>query len=1244
MLRNLLLTIGIVLVANLVALPQASGTLQGKVIDKTTNEELPFVNVVLEIDGYQQSGASSDINGKYVIKPIPPGKYDVRASFVGYQDLLIRGIQINANQTRFFDLEMVTSAEQLDEVVIIDYIVPLIDKDKTVSGGTVTQEEIQKMPNRSVGAIAATIGGVFSRDGEAGNIRGARTADTRYYIDGMPVIGSLSLPQSAIAQQSVILGGLPAQYGDATGGVVEVTTRGPSRKFGAGVEIETSEFLDPFGYNRVGLNLNGPIFRKKTDEPGRKGESLLGYFIGGDFTYRRDGRPYSGDMYTAEDDYITYLQNNPLRVSGLESGGTFLNGEYTRMSDLKKIKTTENTSRYNVNLSGKIDVRTGPTVNLTFGGQFNYNKGRGYNHRGSMFNYDKNSMYFSQTWRVFGRFTQRFPTDPHSTSLVKNVYYTIQADYQRVSGSTHDPDHKEDLFKYGHIGSFTSHFAKNYTLGSDTIGGQYYEDVYIMDNYYDTLYTFTPGSENPYVSNYTSTYYSLYPDPQNADQVQLGGGALNGQVPPRAYDMFDLPGRNQVGSSEYNNSQISVNATGSMDIGNHELKFGIQYEQRANRSYAVGPTGLWTLMDGLTNWHILELDVNDPIFVYRDGVFQDTIEYHRKYDPLKHNDKIFDMELRRKLGLDVEGTDYIIIQSYDYNTHSIQYFDENNVSHTVSVGEDLFDLSMFSPDELLNDGNWLVSPIGYDYSGEKLKSNPSFEDFFYDYEYRHGDTSRKIYNRSIGAFQPIYMAGFIQDKFTFKDLIFNIGVRVDRFDANQTVLKDPYLLYPARTISEVSANTIDGKPHPDNMGSDYIVYVDQVKDPTKIMGYRDGDTWYNREGTEIQDPNILAGPSGISPYLVDPNLSTSSLMKSFEDYNPQINVMPRISFSFPISDVALFFAHYDVLTQRPTSNVFSDPRVYLFFNNIGGTINNPNLKPSKTIDYELGFQQKLSPTSSLKFVAFYREMRDMIQIYRFTGAYPKDYTSYNNIDFGTVKGMTIQYDLRRTNNARISAYYTLQFANGTGSSTTTAAALVASGLPNLRTTYPLGWDRRHSFNVFFDYRYGRGTDYNGPVIKRDKKGKAPVQLLNNMGLSMTLTGGSGTPYTRSRNIYSQLSGGTRLLQGTYFGSRLPWQFRMDIRVDKDIPLTLGKGDDPRQGNLNIYFSINNVLNTKNVMNVYPATGNPDDDGYLAAPEWQREINEKLDPQAYRDMYAIFIDRPWHYSSPRTIHFGLIFNF
>ena len=291
MLRNLLLTIGIILTANVLVFSQVTiGTLKGKVIDKTTKEPLPFVNIVVELGGEQKNGTTTDFDGNYLIKPIDAGKYDVKASYVGYKPLMIRGVVIFGNQIRFMDIEMQSSAEQLDVVEIIDYEVPLISKDQTQSGGTVTKDDIDKMPNRSVDGIAATVGGVFSRDGERGNVRGARADGTIYFIDGMRVRGSRALPLSAIEQQTVILGGLPAQYGDATGGIIEVTTRGPSRKFGLGAELETSQFLDAFGYNRVGLNLNGPIFSKKDDQ-GNKTKALLGYFIAGDFIHRQDGNP-----------------------------------------------------------------------------------------------------------------------------------------------------------------------------------------------------------------------------------------------------------------------------------------------------------------------------------------------------------------------------------------------------------------------------------------------------------------------------------------------------------------------------------------------------------------------------------------------------------------------------------------------------------------------------------------------------------------------------------------------------------------------------------------------------------------------------------------------------------------------------------------------------------------------------------------------------------------------------------------
>ena len=437
------------------------------------------------------------------------------------------------------------------------------------------------------------------------------------------------------------------------------------------------------------------------------------------------------------------------------------------------------------------------------------------------------------------------------------------------------------------------------------------------------------------------------------------------------------------------------------------------------------------------------------------------------------------------------------------------------------------------------------------------------------------------YTRQMAAFEPIYTAGYIQDKFAFRDLIFNIGLRVDRFDANQSVLKDPFLLFPAYSVGESGSGQVQAQypdlnmDHPDNIGDDYIIYVNNATVPTDITGYRNEFTWYNADGVEIQDPSVLGSEAG--PLLVDQSQQRSDQidMRSFKDYDPQWSVMPRISFSFPISDEALFFAHYDVLTQRPLNSVQADVSSYYFLDNIGYRINNPNLKPTKTIDYELGFQQKLSNKSSLKLTAFYREMRDDIQVYRFTRAYPREYTSYNNIDFGTVKGLTVTFDLRRLNsNIRLNASYTLQFAEGTGSSTTTAAALVASGLPNLRTTSPLAWDRRHNFNISIDYRYSEGKNYNGPTI-------GTSQILKNTGVNFTVTGGSGTPYTAQENIMAYNSGGTRELKGTINGSRLPAQFRVDMRLDKEFHPKWGKNN--KEVFFDVYLVILNLFDTENIL-------------------------------------------------------------
>ena len=699
-------------------------------------------------------------------------------------------------------------------------------------------------------------------------------------------------------------------------------------------------------------------------------------------------------------------------------------------------------------------------------------------------------------------------------------------------------------------------------------------------------------------------------------------------------NIFAAVGNRPNGYAENVSDQIAVNASFAADFGNHEIQLGLQYQQRKSSGYGNTGSLLWEAMRGLTNAQLHDLNLAHPEPIYRDNVFMDTINYARNYVPILQRN--FDINLRKKLGLPVDGSDWIDMYSYDFAKNSINYYDKNMQLHTITPNEQLLSMDMFSAEEVLNNGAPIVGYYGYDYTGKKSSGNVSFDDFFTQQD------ANGNYTRAIGPYQPIYIAGYIQDKFAFKDLIFNIGVRVDRFDANQPVLKDPYLFYPAKTVGEVTQLNGTTVTHPAGMGSDYVVYVDDASNPTAITGYRTGNVWYNAEGSPITDPvRILDRGNGVQPYLVDPSNKTVQA-NVFQDYDPQTNWMPRISFSFPISDDALFYAHYDILTQRPSSaDVQIEPISYYYIGVTGasGTINNPALKPEKTIDYELGFQQKINNSSSLKLAVFYREMRDQIQQYRLSGAYPKTYYSYTNIDFGTVKGLTLTYDLRRSGNARLRFNYTLQFADGTGSDPDAAQTIIRSDQPNLRTLNPLNFARRHQFNISFDYRWGGGKDYNGPVINRKKSGKAPVQILSNLGANITLTGGSGTPYTQTSKILPY--GAMGPIKGSINGARLPWQFLISARFDKDFNFALNKKKD---GTINVYIEFANLLNTQNVTAVYPGTGSASDDGYLTAPEWQNAINQQIDSQSYRDLYSIQMNNPYRYSSPRTIRLGLMFNF
>jgi outer membrane receptor protein involved in Fe transport len=424
------------------------------------------------------------------------------------------------------------------------------------------------------------------------------------------------------------------------------------------------------------------------------------------------------------------------------------------------------------------------------------------------------------------------------------------------------------------------------------------------------------------------------------------------------------------------------------------------------------------------------------------------------------------------------------------------------------------------------------------------------------------------------------------------------------------------------------------------IGDDYVVYVNDLDNPTEVVGYRNGQDWFDVNGEAINDPKALAQASTtgqITPYLVN----SEDSIPVFKDYEPQTEFSPRISFSFPISDEAQFFAHYDILTQRPPSGNRLEPIDYLYLEDrVNTLVNNPNLKSEKTVDFELGFAQTLNLNSSLTLSAFYRELRDMIQIVKTNYSYPISYLTYGNIDFSTVKGFSALYELRRSGNISMSANYTLQFANGTGSSATSGYSLVNTGQPNLRTTIPLSYDQRHSFNLSMDYRFDDGKDYNGPVWFNK-------QILANTGANFIVIAGSGTPYSRQSNITQDGAFGINqrsTLDGSLNGSRNPWTVRINTKINKRFTIDVGQLDNKKKLGFNVYLQVQNLLNTKNVRSVYRATGNPNDDGYLSDASAQTDINAQNDPQSFRDMYMMKINNPSNYSLPRMARLGIEINF
>jgi len=792
------------------------------IIDKATKAALPFVNVVVEQGDRQVAGTMTDDKGYAELKPLEPGTYNVRAEFLNYKDFLETGVQVNQDVLARIEVGMISIADtSIGTVTIVHYKTPLLMRG-TQTGSVTDSEDIHHMAANDINSIAANTPGVASVDVGAGlNIGGARQDATLYIIDGQKVTADQnvgSVPIGLVDQETVITGGIPAKYGDVTGGIVEINTLSGANHFFGSVAGYTSDLFDSYGNNDVNWTLGGPLW-SKIDSNKRK-HTIVDFIFGGEYTYNRDANPSFIAPTYVNSSTLAQLQANPITPD--PQGGFSSSADYITSSQMYTQSWHQNTAADVINLTTKLNFHLSDNLKITLGASYQYATSQGGIYSEQLFDPSGSALSYGSTTKGFVRLTQKFytPVGKEKTSLIKNAFYSIQAEYSNTYGVTENVNFGNNYFDYGYVGQFHQYLAPQYAFEPNgTRGPGYY-----MTGYQDSAFTFKPSNLNPLEVNYTNDVIKgvgTSGDYQTIIPADLG--LINGQIPQQIYSLWYNTGVSYPSYAESNSNHFRFTADFSAEIANNSIDIGFEYEQNAISAYSLNAASLWTLMRNIEEPQITGgFDTLHPI-ITKTGTYN-TYSYNSLALTLPSQ---FDKSFRAKLGV---GPDQIL-QPDDYAPSE-------------------FSLNMFSAADLIQNGGSLVSYNGYNYLGSLSSANPSINDFFNQTDANGNNTY------PIGAYRPIYMAGYIQDHFDIKSMVFDVGLRVEQFNANEYELSDPYLLFPAYTAGSEPAKNLGSIPS--DIGSNYVVYVNNVQDPTAIVGFRNGNNWYDAKGNLVADPTVIA--------------------------------------------------------------------------------------------------------------------------------------------------------------------------------------------------------------------------------------------------------------------------------------------------------------------------------------------------------------------------------------------------
>jgi len=246
-----------------------SGKIVGVVTDARTGEPLIGANVIIE---GTLMGTATDFDGAILILNVGPGNYTLRATYVGYQDLIIEQIRVNVDLTTQVNFELTEEALQTDAIVVIAER-PLINKNVTNSNAIISSTEIEKLPLRSVYNIVSQQAGIVNQGGDL-YVRGNRLDAVAFYMDGVLVNDALfggattTAIANSIEEIQFQAGGYSAEYSNANGGLISTFSKVGGEKYKIQVELITDNFTSvgneylggySYGQSEYVFTLGGPV-------------------------------------------------------------------------------------------------------------------------------------------------------------------------------------------------------------------------------------------------------------------------------------------------------------------------------------------------------------------------------------------------------------------------------------------------------------------------------------------------------------------------------------------------------------------------------------------------------------------------------------------------------------------------------------------------------------------------------------------------------------------------------------------------------------------------------------------------------------------------------------------------------------------------------------------------------------------------------------------------------------------------